>query len=368
MRITALEAIPLRAAFSRSFSFGTVDRTVSHNVVLKLTSDDGIHGFGEACPVGAFSGETQESVVQLLEGPVREMILNADPFQHAALVKQLEPRLHGCPFTLAAVDMALYDLAGKALGVTAATLLGGVFRERVVMHGSVGWGVAEEMAEAALQQLAYGYRSVKLYAGRGDLAADLRRIETVRSAVGDDVGLIVDVNGLWDFATCRRALGPLRDLRVSLLEQPLPPWDCDGLRWVTETGQVDIAGDEAIYTTFDVAQAGRLRTMDAVNLGISKLGGLLRARDCAAVAFSAGLRVVMGSVLELDIATAAGLQFAATLPTLPYASYLIGPMKYERRLGVTAFEVHDGAVDVPRGPGLGVEVDPDALAALDLRR
>jgi muconate cycloisomerase len=368
VRIASLEAIPLRAAFARSFRFGTVDRTASRNVVLKLTTDDGVHGYGEACPVPAFSGETQESVVQLLEGTVHDALLHADPLQHARVIRELEPRLLGCPFTLAAVDMALYDLVGKSLGVPAAALLGGCFRDRVEMHGSVGWGPPEEMADAALEQLTLGYRCLKLYVGRDEVAADLRRVEAVRAAVGETIGLIVDVNGLWDLTSCRRALRAMRNLGVWLLEQPLPAWDHDGLRWATEAGQVDIAGDEAIYTAFDVARAGRPRTMDAVNLGVSKLGGLLRARDCAAVAVATGLRIVMGSVLELDIATAAGLQFAATLPVLPYPSYLIGPIKYQRRIATGAFDVRGGAVEVPRGPGLGVDVDPDALAALDLRR
>ena len=369
MKIARVEAIPLRAAFSRPFSFGTVDRTASQNVVLRLTLDGGAEGFGEACPVPAFSGETQESVVGLLEGPVRDALIGADPLSHGALIRRLTPILASRPFTLAAVDMALYDLAGRALGVSASALLGGACRDRIEMHGSIGWAsAAAEMAENARGQLALGYRTVKLYVGRDDLAADLDRVRAVREAVGEEVGLIVDVNGLWDFPACRRALGALRDLGVSLLEQPLPPWHRDGLRRITEAGRVDVAGDESIYTGFDVAEAGRLGTMDAVNLGISKMGGLWRARDAAAAAAAAGLRVLVGSVLELDIATAAGLQFAAALETLPYPSYLIGPIKYERRISAAAFEVRDGAVAVPAGPGLGIDVDPDALAALDLRR
>jgi L-alanine-DL-glutamate epimerase-like enolase superfamily enzyme len=336
-------------------------------VVLRLTSDEGLQGFGEACPVQAFSGETQEAVVRLLEGPVREVLLHADPLQHVPLIRQLEPRLVGCPFTLAAADMALYDLAGKALGVSAAALLGGTFRDRIEMHGSIGWAPAEAMADQALEQLSLGYRCMKLYVGRDQVAADLHRVQAVRDAVGAQIGLVVDVNGLWDLPTCRRALPVMRDLGVSLLEQPLPAWDEEGLRRVCEAGQIDVAGDEAICTDFDVARAGRRRTMDAVNLGVSKMGGLLRARDGAAVARSTGLRVVMGSVLELDIATAAGLQFAASVPVLPYPSYLIGPIKYERRIAAGTFQVRDGAVAVPGGPGLGVEVDADALAALDLR-
>jgi len=336
--------------------------------VLVVTTSDGVVGYGEACPVPAFTAETQESIVALVEQRVKPLLIGEDPLRHRPLVRTLERVLFGCPFTLAAIDIALWDIAGKLLGLPISTLLGGRFRERIEMHGSVGWDTPEAMVETALAQRTLGYGALKLYAGRGTVGADLDRIGAVRVAVGTDVRLLLDVNGQWSVSQCLEALPRLAELGVVLLEQPVAASDDLGQAEVVRASRVDICADEAIYTPADVAQIGRQRTARVINLGLSKLGGLLRASECEAVARSVGLGITVGSVLELGIASTAGLHLAASVQELTYPSYLIGPLKYERQITSPEMRVEDGEVAVPLGPGLGVEVDTDLLAALDLRR
>jgi muconate cycloisomerase len=368
MKIRAIEAIPLDIGFPQTFKFGTADRNASSNVLVRVDTDEGLVGWGEACPVPAFSGETQESIVGLIEQRVRPVLLGLDPLQPRVIVKKLEPLLLGCPFTLAAIDMAVWDLMGKALGVPVSTLLGGRFREALAVHGSVGIDTPEAMVEVARTQSAQGYRATKLYAGRDPLDVDLGRLAFVREALGPSIDFIVDVNGMWDAGTCLRALPALGDLGVSLLEQPLPAWDELGQAEVARGSLVDIVADESVFMAADVARVGRTRAARVVNLGVSRLGGLTRARDCAVVAVASGLRLLVGSVLELGVANAAGLHLAASLPDLPYPSYLIGPIKYERQITTEPLVIRDGQVCVPDGPGLGVEVDTELVAALDRRR
>jgi L-alanine-DL-glutamate epimerase-like enolase superfamily enzyme len=367
VRVWAIEAIPLNIGFPQTFRFGTVDRRVSSNVLIRIDTDEGITGWGEACPVPAFSGETQESVVALVERRIRDGIVGLDPLAPPQIVRRLEPLLFGCPFTLAAVDMALWDVMGKAVDLPVSTLLGGRYRETLPVHGSVGIDAPEAMVEVALTQREQGYRATKLYAGRDPLDVDLRRVAAVRAALGPAVEFILDVNGLWDAGTCLRALPALDRLGVRLLEQPLPAWDEPGLAEVTRTAAIDVVADEAVVNAYDVARVGRNRTARVINLGVSRLGGLTRARECAVVAAASSLRVLVGSVLELGVATAAGMHLAASLPSLVFPSYLIGPIKYERDVTAAPLVVRDGQVPVPTGPGLGIEVDTEVVAALDRR-
>jgi muconate cycloisomerase len=366
--IRDIEAIPLRIGFRETFRFGTTDRKQSPNVVLRITTSDGVVGYGEACPVPAFTGETQESIVALVEQRVKPLLVGEDPLRHRPLIRKLERVLFGCPFTLTAVDIALWDLAGKLLGLPISTLLGGRFREQIEMHGSVGWDEPEAMVEVALAQRALGYGALKLYAGRGTVRADLTRIGAVRDAVGPEVGLLLDINGQWSVSQCLEALPTLADLGVVLIEQPIAASDELGQAEVVRASRVDICADESVYTPADVARVGRQRSARVINLGLSKLGGLLRAGECETVARSVGLGITIGSVLELGIASTAGLHLAAAVQTLTYPTYLIGPLKYEHQITAPAMRVEDGDVAVPSGPGLGVEVDTELLAALDLRR
>ena len=368
MKIRSVEAIPLDVRFKETFSFGSTDRTRSPNVIVRMTNDEGVVGYGEACPMPAFTGETQESVVATIEGRLEDLLVGRDPLQREPILRDIEKVLFRSPFTLAAIDVALWDVAGKILGVPVSVLLGGRFRERVEQHGSVGMGTAESMTDTALGQVEQGYSTLKLYAGRDALQDDLERLESVRRAVGPDVAFILDVNGRWDVATCLRALPVLEDLGVTLLEQPVAPWDEAGQAEVVGRSTIEVMADEAVFGPTDVARIGAGRMARVINLGLSKLGGLFRARGCATVAQSSGLKVAVGSVLELGVASTAGLHLSASLPELAAPSYLMGPLKYERQITTVPLEVKDGEMEVPSGPGLGVEVDEEFLHAADPRR
>jgi len=302
VRIARVEAVPLEARLKTPFRFGSVVRTTSANVLVRITGEDGVVGYGEACPVPQLTAETQESVVALVEQRVTPELLGEDALRWRPLLERVAERLFQASFTLAAVDMALLDLAGKRLGVPVHVLLGGRCRDAIEVHGSVGWDAdPERMADTAERQ-APEFRWLKLYAGTGTLEEDLERIAAVRRRVGDGHALLLDVNG------------------------------------------------------------------QCINVGISKLGGIVAALDTATAARSGFLDTAVGSVVELGVATAAGLQLAAVLPDVAYPSYLIGSRKYARQITSSPFEVVHGHLAIGTAPGLGVDVDEEAVAAMDLRR
>src|SRR3954447_9742335 len=265
MRIVAVEALPLAVSFRETFRFGTTDRTTSPNVVVLLRSDDGHVGYGEACPVPAFTSATQASIVELVETRVAPVLLGRDPLDRAPLLDAIARVLRFAPFTVAAVDPALLDLAGRAVGVPAHALLGGSFRDRVAVHGSVGWTEdPADMVRTAKGQ-AETYRSLKLYAGRAELRTDLDRLTAVRDAVGPDVGLFVDINGMWSPSDLVTALPRLAEIGIRLLEQPLPEQSAAFQADLVATGCVDVIADEAVRTVADAAAVAFARSATVVN-------------------------------------------------------------------------------------------------------
>jgi L-alanine-DL-glutamate epimerase-like enolase superfamily enzyme len=375
MRIRRIEAIPLAASFKQLFRFGTTDRTSSPNVLVRILTDEGVVGWGEACPVQAFTSETQASVVELVETRIAPALVGRDRLQRAPLLDALARVLRFAPFTFrfapftfAAVDTALLDLAGRHTGVPASTLLGGAFRDRVEVHGSVTWDEdPARVVETALEQRET-YRWLKLYAGRDEVERDLDRLQAVRDAVGPDVRLLVDVNGMWSVGDATRALARVEEIGLELIEQPLPVAAAHSQRDLVTRCVVDIAADESVRCAADAVTVVREGSATVVNVGMSKLGGPTVAQQAAQIASAGGLGVMVGGVIELGVATAMGLHLAAALPDLAYPSYLMGPLKYREQITVEPLAVVDAHVAVPAGPGLGIDIDEEAVHHLDARR
>jgi L-alanine-DL-glutamate epimerase-like enolase superfamily enzyme len=371
VRIARVEAVPLDARLKTAFRFGNVVRTTSANVLVRIVDEDGLVGYGEACPVPQLTAETQESVVALVEQRVAPELVGEDALRWRPLLGQIAKRLFQASFTQAAVDMALLDLAGKALGVPVCELLGGRHRDAIEVHGSVGWDVDPERVADTAEQQAPEFRWLKLYAGTGTLGEDLERIAVARRRVGHGHPFLLDVNGLWTPLQAIAAAPVLRELGVAAVEQPVAAGDDAGQARVAavyaEQHGIGVIADERVRCAADAYSVAVTAAAQCVNVGVSKLGGIVAAFDAATTARSAFLATAVGSVVELGVATAAGLQLAAALPEVAYPSYLIGSRKYVRQITSSPLEVVDSALAVDTAPGLGVEVDEEAVAAMDLR-
>ncbi|WP_449279018.1 mandelate racemase/muconate lactonizing enzyme family protein [Leucobacter sp. GX24907] len=368
MKIQSIEAIPLAASFSSLFKFGTINRTTSPNVVIILRSDEGHVGYGEAVAVPAFTSETPTSIVELVETRIAPVIVGRDPLDRGPLLADISKSLRFAPFTIAALDIALFDLSGKALGVPMSQLLGGTYRTSTPVHGSVGWDEdAQKMVDLAVEQ-ARTFDSLKLYAGRGEIDEDLDRLQAVREAVGPDVELFVDVNTMWEPSQFARALDRSSEIGLRGFEQPMPLAAAPLQKQLMAGRSVDIIADEAVRTVTDAARVAAEGTATVMNVGLQKLGGPTAALQAAQLATANGIGVHVGAVLEMGIGTAAGLHFAAAMPRLSYPSYLMGPLKYAQCITAEQIEIVDSAIAIPQGPGLGIEVDEQAVRDLDLRK
>lgn len=367
MKVIDIQAMALGATLRQPFKFGNVVRTRSANVLVKVTADDGNVGWGEACPVPQLTGETAASIIEVLRERVEPALIGADPRSWRTLSTRLGRVLYGYSFTRAAVETALLDLTGRSLGLPVWAVLGGRYRTSVRVHGSVGWDEDPGVVADSARRQAAEFATLKLYAGRGELNRDLDMLATARAAVGDGIDFIVDINGQWSRSQATAAGGRLRELGVTIVEQPIHADDVAGMRDLTrfynERFGIAVAVDEGVRTLHDAVVHAREGSASAVTLGISKTAGPVAALDIARFVAGEGLAVLVGSVVELDVATACGLQLAACVPELPYPSYLMGPQKYATRI-TDSLPLRDGHLQVPDGPGLGIEIDLDAVDAM----
>ena len=359
MKITSVEAIPFRAPRRRPWhaAFGTV--LESEYAVVLIQSDEGVVGVGEIATVWDRRGVSQAHDVNRLLAP---LLIGKDPLRlgelclavHRALGKGSNPAKAG-------VEIALYDLVGLALGVPVYQLLGGKIRDRVELSFSVSMGPPEQMADEAAALVAQGFRTLKLKAGL-DHRADLTAFERIRSRVGPEVMLRIDMNA--GVASPKEGLRRVRDyegMRLEFVEQPVAGPDLIGMAFIRERTTVPIMADESLWDSADALAVVRAAAADLANVYVMEAGGLREARQAFAVCEAAGLPGMIGSMPEFGIGTAAQLHLAVTVPNLIVANDCCGFLYHQEDLLEAPLRVADGTITVPETPGLGVRLDRSRL-------
>ncbi|HEY8505266.1 MAG TPA: enolase C-terminal domain-like protein [Gemmataceae bacterium] len=365
MRITRVETIPVRVPIKTGMVLRTAhgDHARSHYVLLRLHTDAGLVGLGEATVGPRWNGETARGCVAAVEEFLAPVLVGADPFDRLTLRRRMDEVIKLHPFAKSAAEMALWDLAGKALGVPVYQLLGGAVRKRVPIKMVVGAFPVPDAVRLAEQFLGQGVKCLKVKVGL-DPETDFRRVQAVRELAGEKVPIGIDANGGWDLVTARRMLERLAPLDLLFVEQPIPPGDPRALAELRRVSPAPLMADESAFTLTDawaVAQAGGA---DLISVYPGKNGGIAAALEVVNLAKAAGLRCHMGSNLELGVATAAMLHLAAAAPEIDCETYpadILGPLYHEFDVLKEPLRLGPEAAVVPEGPGLGVELDEKVL-------
>lgn len=360
MKIRSIEAIPVRvprAHVSRS-AFGT--RTATNAGIVRLETDEGITGWGEISLVWWREGAGLCPAVRDLLAPA---LVGEDVADVSRLSRRMEALLPGrtdAP-ARAGIEMAMLDVVGKAAGVPVHTLLGGRFRETVPLSFSIHMDTPTRMADAAADLTQQGFRTLKVKLGR-PWHEDLEALNAVRERIGPAVRLRVDVNEAWSsVAEAVRRIRQLVSFDVELVEQPLAAADLAGLAELRARSDVPIAADESVWTPGDAWEVLTRRAADVINVYVSEAGGLLPARQMLGMAALTGVRTWVGSMPELGVGTAANVHLGAAAPELDLDSDACGFLYHDGDVLAAPLTVRDGAILVPDGPGLGIEVDPSEL-------
>lgn len=328
-------------------------------VLVEVRDDEGRVGWGEAAPQEWITGETARASAATLEDVLGPLVLGADPADVVGLEGTLAAEVAGAPAARAAVETALHDLRGRALGEPLHRLLGADPPDPAVAAPAVlSLEAPAEVEAAAEEAVVEGYGAVKVKVG-GDPAVDVERIEAAAGAVPEGVRVTVDANGGWSDA--KEALAAIRAVEdlVDAVEQPVPAGNVADLAYVRERSRVPVVADEDAGSAADVVDLERRGAVDAVNVKLQQAGGLLPALRAAHAAGAAGRPVRVGSMVASGVGTAASLHLALAAPAVE-ANDLVGPFLFEER--VTTWDPSPPRLTA-EGPGLGVSVDRKRLEA-----
>jgi len=353
MKIRSFEAVSVDLPLREGYRIANHTIEFARNMLVRVESDDDVIGFGSAAPANNEGGESDESCLAALNGPLRELALGAEISSDPSPLADEAFRVAAdFPAARAALDIALWDLAARKAGVPLVRFWGGKPKP---LPTSVTIGVCgvEETLAAAQGWIAQGFHIIKVKIGE-DVELDTERLRKMRELLGPDVLLRVDGNQGYSLEDARTLLRATDGLDLEMLEQPLDANDLDSMCTLRGESRVPIIADEAAGTIEECAEIVDRGAAHGINIKLMKCGGPSAARTIHDHAHAAGLSLMLGCNDETRISIAAAAHLALAMPGLKYAD-LDGHMDLVRDPASGGFEVRDGCLHVGEQPGLGVE-------------
>jgi L-alanine-DL-glutamate epimerase-like enolase superfamily enzyme len=334
-------------------------------VLVKITAENGVAGWGQSVPAPSWSYETPESVVSTLEKYLAPVLIGRDPFDlagaHAAMNRAISPSFStGMPLAKAGVDLALHDLAGRLAGRSLAERWGRKPLDQVTLSWTVNPQTIQETETLVEQGRRRGYRHFNVKVAP-DPDFDVEMCRRVRK-LAPDCFLWADANGGYDLATALRVAPRLADLGVNVLEQPVAANRLSGFRELKKQGALPIILDEGVVSSVDLVEFIRLGILDGVAMKPGRTAGLWDARRQVEILEQSGLMFLGSGITDPDVSLAAALGLYAAYG-LKYPAALNGPQFLSGSYLKRPLEVKDGAILTPSGPGLGIEVDEARVRA-----
>ena len=369
MTIARIDAFPVVYPTAGRFKFleGPEGRPAGRPaVIVRVTANDGTLGWGESVPIPSWSYETIESAATAIERYLAPRLLGRDAFDlagaHRAMDAAIAPSFStGMPIAKAGIDLALHDLVGRAAGETLAQRWGRPGGGSITLSWTLNPKGLDDLDGLIDEGWRRGYRNFNVKVAP-DPAFDQELCRRVKERVPDGF-LWADANGGYDLATALEVAPKLADIGVAVLEQPLRPNRLAGYRELKEQGALPILMDEGVVSAADLVEFIRLGLLDGVAMKPARCGGLLPARRQIEILLDAGLMVLASGLTDPDISLAASLVlYGAYEYRLPAA--LNGPQFLSASVLREPLAPRDGALAVPAGPGLGIEVDEAKVEAL----
>lgn len=332
-------------------------------VLVKVTADNGAVGWGQSVPVSTWSYETLETTYSTINRYLAPALLGVDPFDaeavQAAMRRAIAPSFStGQPICKAGIDLALFDLTGRMLQQSAAQRWQRQGREHVTLSWTLNPRTLDEIETLVEQGRARGYQHFNVKVAP-DPKFDLALCRLVKALVPDGF-LWADANGGYDEATALEVAPRLADLGVPVLEQPLPANRLNGYRRLKQQGALPIIMDEGIVSSVELEEFIELGLLDGVAMKPARCGGLTEARRQVEILLDRGLMFLGSGLSDPDLSLAASLALYGAYD-LKYPAALNGPQFLSMSLLQTPITVEAGAMKVPAGPGLGVELDVEKL-------
>lgn len=363
MIIKQIEVFAIRLPLEKPFVISYATYPDMASIIVKLTTECGLVGWGESVPDEHVTGETPESTYAVLKNTLAPLLIGQNPMELEKIHELMDSAVKNIPAAKAAIDIACYDVIGKKLQVPIYQLLGGRYHEKFRLTHVLSIDEPEKMADEAEEQIQLGFTSFKMKVGR-DVASDVKRILAVRKRVGNDLAIRVDVNQGWkNSAYTLQALQQLETAGLDWLEQPVVADDIDAMVEIKQKTSVPVMIDEGICDMWDLREIISKRAADKINIKLMKCGGIYPAMKLAHMAEMAGIECQIGSMVESSIGSAAGFHVAFSKKIIQSVE-LTGPLKFSKDLANLKESYHIPYIQLNDKPGLGIDVDEDILHEL----
>lgn len=358
MKISAVDVYVVEVPFRVPFVVwrGTVPS--KQHVLVRITTDDGIDGWGEAAPFLYYAPETARDVAGFVQDFMQSEVVGRELLDVRSLMAPFSA-LDGHEFAKAALETAFWDALGKRHGLPVFRLLGGEAHADVPVLTVLHNASPEEMADEAAALVASGLRRLKIKIGFG-ADADEAVVARVRERVGPEIAIRVDAEAGYTAKSALQVGRRLERYDIELLSQPVPRSDWEGMALLRQQLGIALLADEGIHSAYDVLTCIRASAADMVNIKVLKSGGATEAMAMGALCGAAHLPVVIGSMIECGIGTLMGAHVAKALPPV-FSTELCGPFLLADDLLVEPIRIDEGNLAIPPGPGLGAAVDETKL-------
>ena len=339
--------VPLVEPFR--ISLGVITHAIS--AVVKVETDEGVFGYGEGAPGVLITGENLAGTVESIR-QYEKALIGTDPRDLEKVYWIMDRTAAHAPCGKTAVDIACYDILGKAAGLPVYKLLGG-YSNQIETDITVGIDTPEVMAAKAARHIANGFNTIKTKVGLG-LTEDVARVKAIRDAVGEDVKIRIDANQAWTAKEAVNIIHRLNEYNIELVEQPVKAHDLEGLEYVTKNSKVMIMADEACFNAKDALKLIQRRAVDLVNIKLMKCGGIREALKINAICETAGVQCMLGCMAEetnLGVTAAASLGAATKNITRADLDATFGLSRLPFKGGIGTECKKD--LDLPEAPGFG---------------
>ena len=369
MKITHVRATKLAVPFRETHVTWTGAYSAKSTLLIEITTDEGIVGVGEA------PGIPLPEINQLIVNEFEPFLIGEDPFainafHERALNSQSKAGLTALTWkafrniannALGGIDIALWDIVGKATGQPLHRLLGGALRDSVDMFAWIHRKERQAMVDDALRFREQGFRAFYMKIGLGT-QRDLADLGALREALGDDALIRGDANGAWTATQALTESRALEPIRPDWIEQPVTEADFDGFERVARSSTVPLCIDQGANTNQLAYEAIRRRLADVVCSDIHRVGGLMAFREMAAMAALANIQVCRHAGPEFGISGMAHVHLMSTIPNATLGNQTYATTIADDIVNETTDGFENGALKVPQAPGIGVTLNPDKVA------
>lgn len=356
MRIIDMKIEPFRIQLKHPFTVAFATQDYSENYLVKIITDEGLYGLGEAAPFAYVTGETNAAVYDALK-LFRQGLIGMDPLDIEGAHCLMDRLIKDNTSAKAAVDIALYDIKGKIMNAPLYKVLGGS-NNKVITDITIGIDTPENMAKEAYERVHKdGFSIIKVKAGKNP-ADDIKALKLIREAVGNNVRLRVDANQGYNLNSATRTLREFEKIGVEAVEQCLPWWNLDDSKILRSKVDMEIMLDESIHSPIDAAKACKIDAADILNIKLMKCGGLFNAEKINAIAEANQVRCMVGCMLEGKIGITAGASLVAAKNNITEADCDSFMFAVDPEMGMKGgFTIENGVFTLSDKPGLGIDFD-----------